>query len=107
MVSKYEARADRAETAYYAALDAIGADVWRELLIPFCERRGWRFRSGMGSWNFDAPRGNPPASWWDQADIRRVLGARLSDALRIDYGTNNDLGSTIEEYTPTTWSDAS
>jgi len=43
---------EQAEQTYLDTIGAIASSVRRDIVVPFCEERGWRFVSGMGSWFF-------------------------------------------------------
>jgi hypothetical protein len=90
-----------------ARQDAVIAEVRRTLLIPFCDRKGWRFTAGMGSWSFDFSK---PVNFadslggWDQEECKRLIPKQLLEFLQTDATTcNNDLGSLMEDYTPSNY----
>jgi hypothetical protein len=88
------------------ALDELCEQLRAEFVVPYCDRRGYRFTAGLGSWSFDRPNGPPErrqiGGWNDE-----LLPKTLREVLRMDYFTdNNDLGSMMEDYTPPNWKGA-
>lgn len=103
----YATRATRAADVYCAAMGDLAESIRQDLVIPFCERTGMRFCAGMGSWDFNG-KGKSFAGWQERAELRarHRLGARLYDALTIEWGVGSgrqDVGSLIASYTPTTY----
>lgn len=83
------------------------AEARAALLIPFCDRTGFRFTAGMGTWSFDKKdkRGHSvDIAGWDTPSLKR-LPAGLLAFLQSDSVCyrNNDLGSLMEDYTPKGW----
>lgn len=85
------------------ALDALCDAIRAEYVVPYCDRHGYRFTAGMGSWSFT--RSNGPeyrqhiGSWNDE-----LLPKALRTVLQLDHFTsNNDLGSMMQDYTPPNW----
>lgn len=96
---------EQAQKAYWDQVGAIADRVRTELVIPFCDRKGWRFVAGMGTWNFVKPKakGHEGVSIWDEptdAEGRRRFGVRLWNALQADVISGQSLGSLIPDYTP-------
>lgn len=100
-LSQVDAIRARTDAETDKVIDAVRAD----LLIPFCERTGLRFTSGMGSWSFDKR---------DRYGVRQYYGAgdaipgriprMLIDFLgELSVVCNNDLGSLMQGYTPSTY----
>jgi hypothetical protein len=78
-------------------IDQLAAQVRAEHVIPFCDRKGWEFSAGMGSWSFHDKRGRVYSDWDNSVGIPK----RLRDMLRQDtFLHNNSLGSLMESYRP-------
>ena len=87
--------------------DGLIALVREKLLIPYCDRTGLRFTSGMGSWSFD--KKGVTYGDWDADFPPPKIPKTLYDFLTSGYVTNpqyNDCGSMMLDYTPANWKDA-
>lgn len=98
-VSKAVAAAlERAENDYWAEVDRLTEIVRQAHIIPFCNKHGVKFVSGMGGWSFHGRKANGKA-WanYDNADLpKRMASALLQELLN----RANDLGSMTRDYTP-------
>jgi len=95
------------------ALDVIASDceqrvtvlldsIRRELVIPFCERKGMKFSAGMGSWDFHTKDHRKVMSPIE----RNGLPFIIFNTLRLEYPLNptvQDIGSMMQGYTPRAW----
>lgn len=79
---------DQYDKAFYA----LAKRVRDEHVVPFCNRTGLRFKSGMGGWTFY--RG--PDDWPERKPPKR-LDAMLSEGHIDGYQA---LGSMMDDYTP-------
>lgn len=93
-----------AEKRYWDEVDRIGEAVRLAHVVPFCDKHKVKFTAGMGGWSFHgaAQEGRPgyPDKAWASHDFSD-LPKRLSAALLLDTAGNNDLGSLINDYSPT------
>lgn len=98
-VSKVVAAAlERAENAYWAEVDRLAEVVRQAYIIPFCNKHGVKFVSGMGGWSFHGRKANGKA--WANYD-NAGLPKRMASALARDLlNRANDLGSMTRDYTP-------
>jgi hypothetical protein len=79
--------ADAAEALVIAAIRS-------KYVIPFCNRKGWRFTAGMGSWSFDDGKGNYRFE-------RDEIPARIYAMLWENSVTSrNGIGALMADYTP-------
>ena len=93
-VPAFQQRSD----AIQAAIDAIAVDVIEKYVKPFCDKHGYKFCCGMGSWNFDDSKGK-------QVDDSR-LPTWLVELLEWDVGGTLRVGIgswTGCDYTPPTY----
>jgi hypothetical protein len=96
-----QALLNTAADQYSTRLNEIGEQVRRELIIPFCDRTGYQFSAGMGSWSFH--KDGKMLSDWDDSNVGngvKGLPKKIYDALHAETLFNNDLGSLIEDYKP-------
>lgn len=103
-MNKYEKALDELYHRTRCEEERIVAQVRQELLIPYCNRTGLRFRGGSGSWSFDK---------WCRDGWRRVYSMyetppRIPKALLWFMRTESilyrtDLGEGMENYTPPGW----
>jgi phosphorylcholine metabolism protein LicD len=95
----YERRALEAEDAYCDAMYNLANDIRNEVIVPFCDKHGLSFRSGMGTWILEG-HGKVYASW--DEDVHRFMPKKLYEALTIPWhlGARQDLGALIQDYTP-------
>lgn len=91
------ARAEREHSrAEAAAIEAAR----QKYIIPFCERRGWSFVAGMGTYGFrtaDDEHAAGSAIWDSDIDS---LPKRVRAALSTETLTGQDAGSLMRDYTP-------
>ncbi len=52
-VPAFQKRSD----AIQEAIDAIAVEIVEKYVKPFCDKHGYKFSCGMGSWNFDDSKG--------------------------------------------------
>jgi hypothetical protein len=81
----------------HALEDGLCNMIRTDVLVPFCERKGWRFSAGMGSWSVIRPTGD----YIDNESLPKVLRYMLCAPSLAN--PVQQLGSMIEGYTPTTW----
>lgn len=93
VVTEYEKILQRGQAQLEKLTDKVCDDVRREHLIPFCDKKGVKFVSGMGSWAFYDSRGEV---LWNRQIPKRLL--HLLEASTYSY--HNSLGSFINDYTP-------
>lgn len=84
----------------------IIAEARRDLLIPFCEQKGLRFRGGQGSWSLSDGRSG--LYDYELGSIGREefyeIPDDLADFLSKEHPVyNTDLGSEMEDYVATTY----
>jgi hypothetical protein len=96
------AAVEAARVAYWDAIDAAATQARTLHVIPFCNRHGWKFIAGMGTWSFRDSAGEHHGTWEidNEAAGRSFYGVRLWDALTAETIGGQDLGSLIEDYTP-------
>ena len=103
MPSKYERALDRARRDADIWQDRVAVQARKDLVIPFCEKHGYKFVAGMGSWSFHREHGSEQrkqiGSWNED-----LLPKRLREVLQLDaIDCNNSLGSLMPDYTPKNW----
>lgn len=81
---------DIADAAEQKVIDAIRT----KYVIPFCDRKGWKFYAGMGTWSFYDSKGD---SFYAQDQLPARLYAMLSEN---SVTSQNDIGSLMAYYTP-------
>ena len=96
-MKKHEAPIQRITESFSATLDSEIARIQRETIIPFCDKHGYRFIAGMGTWNFTHKTRESIGGWNSDE-----LPARILSTLRIEYPLNRgqDIGSMMPDYTP-------
>lgn len=72
---------DKCYDAYVAQVQAIAARVMLHTVAPYCDRKGYSFRSGMGTWVFFSPT----KAVIDEDTIpKRIMDALNLEATRLD-----------------------
>lgn len=95
------------EREYERRVDQIAAEVRAKYVVPFCDKHGLRFRSGMGGYVFDSQgqktRDGFDVKYGDGAVFGgRDLPKRLKRVLETDvFHRRQCLGSFMQDYTAT------
>ncbi len=87
---------DNLASGYWSKVDDIAAAARAKYVIPFCDRKGWKFTAGMGFRNTEGVY----IGW------AVVLPARLYTALTAEVLSGQELGSLMADYTPTSYKPA-
>lgn len=82
--------------------EALIESIRTDLLVPFCDRVGAKFTSGMGTWMFR--RGKSTQHSFEHDGPFWGMSRMLYTLLHAESAyCNNDLGSMMEDYTPASY----
>ena len=83
----------KAEAAFWKVADPALAEARKKYVIPFCDKHGWLFNAGRGTWSFH--KGH---DYLDYGDEKRIP-KRLYQALVQQVGMlQMSAGSMMESY---------
>jgi hypothetical protein len=81
------------------SLREVAVEQYRQkVLIPYCEKYGVRFMSGMGGWVAENQLGEKYGEYFERNFPRYVL-----DVLECSLLSGQYAGSMMDDYTPTGW----
>jgi hypothetical protein len=95
-----KARLAACEKQYDKSIEALCAEVRRQVVIPFCDKREWDFHAGNGTWVMGPVYGD--AALDNSSDYRddkefQDVAAILNEGIPL---MNNGVGSYMRDYTP-------
>ena len=86
----------RHEAIYQNAIETIAQDVFENIVIPFCDRRGWNFFSGNGSYWAGPPDNEVEYFYLHPSDDPEL--ASVQEILDIDILDGQPLGSYMDNF---------
>lgn len=92
---------DRLARQYDREVDEALKRARIKYIVPFCDKHGLRFNSGMGSWSFHDSEGRYDG---DYGCVK--IPKRVREVLECDLVYRQDAGSMMTEYTTKTYRSA-
>lgn len=89
-MTDFTRKVDKARIQFFESIYDIADKVRSELVIPFCEKKNYKFRAGMGTWSF-----------WDsggQMVDDNSLPEKLEEVLNLVVTSEDYLGEFVIDY---------
>ena len=96
-------RADQIRARADRQTQALCDQIYARYVVPFCDRTGLHFSSGMGSWSFHHRDGRSMDEGSRDEGMPKMPKRLLSYLIVEDPTSRNDLGSIMGSYTPLTY----
>ena len=95
MKTHFQKTLDKAANKYDSEVTRLTHAAWLYYVIPFCDKKGWRFTAGMGGFSFNDKDGR-----YVEHDR---LPKRLLAVLEGELLGRNNAGALMDDYTPTNY----